>query len=280
MRSHHKQTHGESLAKITVECEGCGSTLERQQWELNESDRHFCDNRCQRDWQKRKSPPVDQDQLKEGLCPVCEEDFEREATARNHFQKAHGGDSRVEKECPVCSSTFHAKPSQSNRRVTCSRKCAGRYRCEKYGGEDHPLRDRVDIECEWCGEAFEAKPANQDIRRFCSHQCKGEWRSETGSFSGENNPRWKGGYEPYYGENWQSQREKALKRDGYECRNCGLSQDESKSAFGRGLSVHHIRPIREFDSPSKANILDNLVTFCQSCHQKYEGLPIVPVKAD
>lgn len=70
-----------------------------------------------------------------------------------------------------------------------------------------------------------------------------------------------------YGPNWSKQRQKALDRDGYTCRVCGTSSKE----LDRELSVHHIKPRREFDGNWKQNELDNLITVCPQCHGKVEG---------
>ncbi|MFP3896056.1 MAG: DEAD/DEAH box helicase [Anaerolineales bacterium] len=74
------------------------------------------------------------------------------------------------------------------------------------------------------------------------------------------------------GPNWPTQSEKARRRDGYRCRQCGASQRS-----GRKHDVHHIRPFREFNwLPGKnenyrqANALSNLITLCPSCHRKAE----------
>jgi len=77
---------------------------------------------------------------------------------------------------------------------------------------------------------------------------------------GEKNPAWKGGYEPYYGENWHPKRRKALERDNHICQICGAEEN------GRKHDVHHIVPRREFDIVEEANTLDNLITLCRSCH--------------
>jgi predicted HNH restriction endonuclease len=40
--------------------------------------------------------------------------------------------------------------------------------------------------------------------------------------------------------------------------------------------VHHITPIRDFDTPEEANTLDNLITLCEPCHAQWEGLYLRP----
>lgn len=65
----------------------------------------------------------------------------------------------------------------------------------------------------------------------------------------------------YSGERWKQARRQALSRDRV-CQDCGT--DES-------LHVHHIRPVRSFDSQEDAHTLDNLVVLCSSCHPEWEG---------
>lgn len=100
------------------------------------------------------------------------------------------------------------------------------------------------------------------------------------SLPGEENPNWRGGERPQrdYGKNWETQRQKALKRDGYECRACGMPQEEHLETFGKGLDVHHVIPLAEFEDPEAANDIGNLVTACKSCHRTFEHLPIFPIK--
>jgi 5-methylcytosine-specific restriction endonuclease McrA len=88
---------------------------------------------------------------------------------------------------------------------------------------------------------------------------------------GDKHPNWRGGWEYYYGPNWEEQRDKARKRDNHTCQVCGLS----KADIGRNPDVHHIIPFREFayveaenDFYLQANHLSNLITLCSSCHKK------------
>jgi len=83
-------------------------------------------------------------------------------------------------------------------------------------------------------------------------------------------------FEPYYGENWLVQREKALERDDYECRVCGLTNEKHQAAHDQSLHVHHIQPLRTFDEAEEANNIENLVVLCQSCHKQWEGIPLQP----
>ena len=93
----------------------------------------------------------------------------------------------------------------------------------------------------------------------------GGWRSI--HYRGEDNPAWRGGYEPYYGPNWEEQRRKALDRDKHLCQKCGAKEN------GREHDVHHIIPFRIFGIKryEEANQIDNLLTLCIGCHRKLGG---------
>ncbi len=68
-----------------------------------------------------------------------------------------------------------------------------------------------------------------------------------------------------YGAGWAALKRRILMRDGYRCRVCGTSGDESK------LHVHHIQPFKAFEDADKANAPSNLITLCPSCHQQAES---------
>jgi len=85
--------------------------------------------------------------------------------------------------------------------------------------------------------------------------------------SGEDHPRWRGGYKYYYGPSWWKQREKTLERDGYQCRICNIKQKN------RNPDVHHITPATDWDvkeEHEEMNSLSNLVSLCISCHNRFE----------
>jgi transcriptional regulator with XRE-family HTH domain len=72
------------------------------------------------------------------------------------------------------------------------------------------------------------------------------------------------GSDLYYGPNWRDQREKVLAAYGYEC------QYEACTTSGPDLDVHHIKPLREFESFEQANRIENLIPYCSKHHGKVE----------
>ena len=67
-----------------------------------------------------------------------------------------------------------------------------------------------------------------------------------------------------YPDDWDRLRIKVLKRDNFECTNCG------KGAKHEILQVHHKTPISEGGNHS----LSNLTTLCHPCHEDVHNHPI------
>jgi hypothetical protein len=73
-----------------------------------------------------------------------------------------------------------------------------------------------------------------------------------------------------YGSEWPEQRRLALERDGWECQDCGMADEEHRERYSSGLQVHHETPLREFEDSEEANRIENLITLCRSCHSDRE----------
>jgi hypothetical protein len=65
----------------------------------------------------------------------------------------------------------------------------------------------------------------------------------------------------------QKAKEQAKERDGWECQFCGVSQNQHKEEYGRGLHAHHIIKSSDggIDHPR------NLITVCRDCHNTLEN---------
>lgn len=79
----------------------------------------------------------------------------------------------------------------------------------------------------------------------------------------ENN-KWNAG-EIDYGPDWEKIRSRIRSRDQYRCQHCGVVEST------RQHHVHHKKPFRTFSSAIMANVPENLVTLCSSCHRKAEA---------
>jgi DEAD/DEAH box helicase domain-containing protein len=67
-----------------------------------------------------------------------------------------------------------------------------------------------------------------------------------------------------YGNNWQTQRDRARLRDNFRCQVCGVLEKEKEH------HIHHKTPLRMFSSFREANRLENLITLCPACHRRSE----------
>lgn len=209
-------------------------------------------------------------------CPECDFESDSEFGISTHFGQAHNG--TLTEEHP----SFD--PSQ-------------------------PDFERAEVTCENCGSVKRVTKSvleNRD-QHFCNYECYNKWLSSGNapmeredvveSISGDSNPAksdkvkqqisqsmtgelnhmWRGGHGTWvntgeskywipdknYGDNWGQVRSEILERDDGHCLICSDTTD---------LIVHHIVPLREFDSVESANQTDNLVTLCRSCHPTIEQL--------
>lgn len=191
---------------------------------------------------------------------------------------------RMQVTCAQCGETGQELESQVSEQDNwfCSRECKHQWQAENVVGEQHHQYEKITAACAWCDSDVERKPAIMQQRElvFCDHDCYSEWCSN--ERTGSDHPRWKGGGDLYYGPNWQRQRRARLEFDDYTCQRCGRTELHSNKEFGRGLSVHHCKPVRAFHNETgdidweRVNSLDNLVTLCLPCHRKIEKLPIQP----
>ena len=163
-------------------------------------------------------------------------------------------------KCDYCGHTFLKNPYKVKRQQHkfCSDSCRNKWIAEN-------KRERVKVDCANCAKEIERFPfeLKKGNNLFCSKECRSEYMSK--KMSGENNHNWRGGHEDYRGENWLTQRRKALERDGYKCTKCGIDGTKAK------LMVHHKIPFRFFGDYKKANRLNNLIILCNSCHSYEES---------
>lgn len=249
MKQHHSKSHNDSLITSKYSCDYCGDSVTRKDDNVT-GENVFCSVSCKGKWQSENNLGED-----------------------NHRYKPERHKMR---ECKACGSEFSCylgelEKGRSGAGTYCSKECMYEWRSKNVRGEKHPLYIDSAVNCQYCGDKFQKRPAKIEAhdKHFCSRSCHGEWISENNTR--DNHPRWKGGHVEY-GEGWYSARREALDRDNHTCQDCGAHQSD----LDRGPSVHHITPVRKFDNPNEAHHLDNLVTLCQSCHVKWEGLYLRP----
>lgn len=175
-------------------------------------------------------------------------------------------DNNVQVECEFCNTQYRVPPHKEKVTKFCSRECKGKNLAKVENPKEH-----VELECESCGDGFQIPPSHNEQRVYCSNGCRYEAFQDR--FSGQSNPRWKGGVADY-GDNWREQRKAALDRDNYRCTRCDMTNTKHREKYNQSLHVHHIEPVRLFENHEKANKLSNLITLCQLCHNRLEGLPI------
>jgi len=209
------------------------------------------------------------------VCPGCGSTYSTYHGMRTHYFQYCEGDSTG--ECDWCGDEITDRPPaelENSKRLFCDRECNGKWRSENFIGEDAPnYRGNNKVDCSYCGEELHRDP-NQIERAencFCGDKrCKAKYQSE--QVGGENHPRWSGGYDGYYGSNWERKRREALQRDEHTCQYCGDGREDTEAV----IQVHHIRPINDFEVKEDANSLSNLVTLCEPCHGTWEGLYLRP----
>jgi hypothetical protein len=261
-----KECTSRQVARI---CEFCGQEFYTFQSEVSRGGGKYCSKECGH--QSKKNPV-------ERICLYCGEKFfvtksvVKDGRGKYCSQKCCDKDRTSIEFCLVCGKKFNVCRSvkKTGRGLFCSKKCLG-----------ISLRNKVEVSCRQCNKLFSVKPSvtKKGSGKFCSKDCHDAWRSE--NIRGENSPGWKGGGISYYGQDWRSQRNKARKRDGYKCRNCGITEKKN----GRQMDVHHIIPFREFNyipgenkNYKDANKLRNLISLCHSCHllAEFGSIPVQP----
>lgn len=214
-------------------------------------------------------------------CPTCGRHFSTRFGMKIHHTKSHGESiAGVTLTCEVCGDEYEERPGREDRSRFCSRDCFGRWRQTAFEGDGSPKYNSRTVECDFCGTPIVRKKAELERgpRNFCSVECQNRWQKDSGHMAGPNSPRWKGDramHRRNYGDDWQGVRKAVLEKDGYRCVACRASEEDTN----REMDVHHIIPVMEFETPARANEMENLVSLCRSCHMKWEGIPLRPQKA-
>lgn len=249
--------------------------------------------------------------MSEQTCPTCSKSLATEQGMRQHHTKVHGiplpnrtcgecdemfYDPKARRvycddcytgageqngnwqnaaettDCRRCDTEFEYYPSNKDG-VFCS-DCVERMN-EFIGTPSHEgkVTEKVTTPCEQCGAAITVRKSkrNYGSGRFCSRPCLAEWQSE--NWRGEGHPAWDGGWNDERIRNWTKVKRQTLERDNHRCQNCEASVED----LGQEPDIHHIVPLREFDDPTRAHTLDNLIALCRACHMRIEhGLEQLP----
>jgi len=229
----------EQLVTMEVECDNCGDTTDKKPAKVKRNDHNFCSTDCYHTWKAN-----------DWESPLSKE--------------------KVLVECEHCACSFRVHEYRQDSARFCSKECVGQ-NLTTLDPEDTPAYKgaTIDYDCLNCGDTFRDLEIRN--REYCSKSCYREASKEL--FAGENNPVWRGGWDWYYGPNWDEQREKAIERDNHECQRCGAPESD----MDRSPDVHHIKRIgwfkEEYERPDwwvRGNKLENLVTLCRQCHQQVE----------
>lgn len=229
MKWHHAQVHGESLTFEERECVICGDTFKAHK---DREDRKCCSLECMGEWQSQHRVGENHPNYRESVTVTCE----------------------------YCGESEQVKPARAKNYVYCSMDCMSA------DFADGDYEGKTTVKCDYCGDTFQEFPnrIERNEHHFCSKECFGDSRSE--NYRGEDHWLWKGGYEPYYGDDWDEKRLEAIERDNAECWACGLSRDAHTVVYKKDISVHHVKRNTEGGS----NELHNTITVCASCHKGFE----------
>lgn len=183
-------------------------------------------------------------------CEYCKKEFKPRISSSKYCSvkcRPANRENKKKTNCLNCGKVFFVIPSRlkEGRGKYCSKQCFASRKGE--------------TACKHCNKKLILYLSDIKENNFCNHKCKNEWMSYT--YNGEKSPSWRGGCDSYRGDNWKSQRRKALIRDEYKCVLCGSSKKDMK------IMVHHKIPFRFFNGDyKKANVLENLETNCNACH--------------
>ena len=217
MKIHHKRSHGESIAGVTVECDWCGGEKKVKPAAVDVNENHFCSPECQANWRGENRSGDGHPSWSERVTITCDwcgsekEVIPSQSGKDHHFcdrtcfgnwRSANrsgenhpswtGGKRTV--SCAACGDTKDVDPHVAEKydRHFCGSKCRGRWISENHAGENNPSWQREQVECAWCGEEKSVPPYRLgQENHFCDWECQGQWLSE--NQQGEKAPAWKGG---------------------------------------------------------------------------------------
>jgi hypothetical protein len=196
-------------------------------------------------------------------CPhdSCSETRPSQQGVAIHWGKSHDEIPPWKKKiCDYCGEHFgRIDAHTTNGNSFCDSNCYGKYKSENIDGKELPWYSggKNEFVCDQCGNIFEEHSCfRKQKHTFCNNTCYGKWEQT-------DNDR------AYYGPKWKRQRKYALKKSSGVC--CYKNCEKTKCNNGRSLHLHHIEPLKNFDSFKEANKLSNLVPVCAEHHPKIEN---------
>ena len=113
------------------------------------------------------------------------------------------------------------------------------------------------IECKICNikkhlsEFAKNKPSMFGIIKTCKICYNNKFRRKVSQYESNR----------YFG----GEKSQILKRDGYKCQSCGMTNAQHKAKWKRTITIDHING-KGRNSEDKDNRVSNLITLCLSCH--------------
>lgn len=214
-------------------------------------------------------------------CPGCGKEFDSrkgkmhghkfcsaECAYKHRDNRPADPSKRTVKTCDWCGKEFESWTYRNSR--FCSRQCASEYGARQPKPLARKPESFITLICAECGQSFtvhKGQLSKEYPTKYCSRECM--YAAIGRQKRGKGNINYRGGTIRFRGPNWNSQRRKAMVRDGYRCQICGRHGKPGRRS--RDLSVHHIVPYRDFHGDfERANHLSNLITLCRSCHIQVE----------
>lgn len=256
-----------------IVCQQCGNIFDNSHNPGRKA--KFCSRKCWGNYQK-ENPNNHQGKRKikatSKICKNCKEKFFGWNRKQMYCSKKCRGEYEKDPSkksiftCKRCNKEFETWTYRQPE--FCSKQCMSEFAARQPKPNARRPENFLTIKCEMCGSKYKIHKGiienSGRNSRFCSSDCM--YTAMSKERIGKNNPNFVHGLTHLYpgrGQNWHSQRRKALKRDNHTCQVCHKQK--------KVMHVHHIVPYVSFDNNwKKANRLSNLVTLCQNCHPKVE----------
>lgn len=169
-------------------------------------------------------------------CYICKSDFRILKTSNRQTCEKHRRSYIL--VCNECGNDYIGRKNS----MYCSYQCASVGKAKK----------TKKYNCDYCGKEYDILiiAASKNKNHYCSEDCKKRYYRD-------NKPK---GPRKYSGI-WNRIRKQALKRDNNKCLLCGSTNN---------LEVHHFKKVLDFDTPEDSHYIENLGTFCRTCHHVVE----------